>query len=57
MAEVVVVATMRASERTVDSVLAAIKAVAADQASLLAEPPQVHFLQAVPAGHEEKGRI
>jgi quinol monooxygenase YgiN len=28
-----------------------------EQASLLAEPPRVHSLQAVPAGPDEKGRI
>lgn len=28
-----------------------------EQASLLAEPPQVHFLRAVPAGQAEKGRL
>ena len=105
MAEVVVVATMKAGEGNVDTVLEAIKEVAAEthaeegcityavhqgaqdpntvvlverwrsqedldahfrqayvaalgeQASLLAEPPQVHFLGAVPAGQAEKGRL
>lgn len=105
MAEVVVVATMKAAEGNVDVVLGAIKSVAAEthaeegcityavhqgahdpntlvlverwrsqedldahfrepyvaalggRASLLAEPPQVHFLGAVPAGDEEKGRL
>ncbi len=28
-----------------------------EQASLLVEPPQVHFLGAVPAGQAEKGRL
>ena len=46
MAEVVVVATMRASEATVDSVLAAIKAVAAE----------THVEEGC-ITYEEKGRI
>ncbi len=103
MADVVVVATMKAGEGNADTVLEAIKEVAGEthaeegcityavhqgahdpntlvlverwrsqedldahfrqpyvmalgeQPSLLAEPPEIHFLRVVPAGHAEKG--